>query len=57
MVTDPNISTTSGSESPTGTEDIIYVLRASDVVLWESGVRARVLPETKAALTSSPRPR
>ena len=36
--------------SPTGagTEDIVYVLRASDVVLWESGVRARVLPETKA---------
>ena len=24
------------------------VLRASDVVLWESGIRARVLPETKA---------
>jgi hypothetical protein len=48
VVTDPNISTTSGSESPTGTEDIVYVLRASDVVLWESGVRARVLPETKA---------
>jgi HK97 family phage major capsid protein len=48
VVTDPNISTTSGPESPTGTEDIIYVLRASDVVLWESGVRARVLPETKA---------
>jgi hypothetical protein len=48
VVTDPNISTTSGSESPGGTEDIIYVLRASDVVLRESGVRARVLPETKA---------
>lgn len=24
------------------------MLRASDVVLWESGIRARVLPETKA---------
>jgi HK97 family phage major capsid protein len=44
VVTDPNIATTSGA----GTEDIIYVLRASDVVLWESGIRARVLPETKA---------
>jgi HK97 family phage major capsid protein len=48
VVTDPNISTTSGSGSPAGIEDIVYVLRASDVVLWESGVRARVLPETKA---------
>jgi hypothetical protein len=27
---------------------IVYVLRASDVVVWESGIRARVLPETKA---------
>jgi HK97 family phage major capsid protein len=44
VVTDPNIATTSGA----GTEDIVYVLRASDVVLWESGIRARVLPETKA---------
>jgi HK97 family phage major capsid protein len=44
VVTDPNIATNSGA----GTEDIVYVLRASDVVLWESGVRARVLPETKA---------
>ena len=44
MVTDPNIATTSGA----GTEDIVCVLRASDVVLWESGIRARVLPDTKA---------
>jgi hypothetical protein len=44
VVTDPNIATTSGG----GTEDIIYVLRASDIVLWESGIRARVLPEVKA---------
>lgn len=48
VVTDPNITTSAGSETPTGTEDIIYVLRASDLVLWESGIRARVLPETKA---------
>jgi HK97 family phage major capsid protein len=46
VVTDPNLETNLG----TGTnEDPIYVLRASDIVLWESGVRARVLPETKAA--------
>ena len=46
IVTDPNITTTAGG-SP-GDQDIIYVLRASDLVLWESGVRARVLPEVKA---------
>jgi HK97 family phage major capsid protein len=49
VVTDPNISTTSGSEYASyGDEDVIYVLRASDIVLWESGIRARVLPETRA---------
>jgi HK97 family phage major capsid protein len=51
VVTDPNISITDGGtgSGTGGTDDIIYVLRASDVVLWESGIRARVLPETKAA--------
>ena len=44
VVTDPNIGITSGA----GTEDVIYVVRASDIVLWESGVKARVLPETRA---------
>ena len=48
VVTDPNITTTAGVGTAPGTNDIILVLRASDVVLWESGVRARVLPETKA---------
>lgn len=43
VVTDPGIPT-----NVNGTEDVIYVLRASDLVLWESGIRARVLPETKA---------
>jgi HK97 family phage major capsid protein len=47
VVTDPNITTTAGG-SP-GTQDLIYVARVSDLVLWESGIRARVLPETKAA--------
>jgi HK97 family phage major capsid protein len=45
VVTDPNIETKLGTG---GDEDPVYVLRASDVVLWESGIRARVLPETKA---------
>jgi hypothetical protein len=50
VVTDPSISTQSGSEySSYGDEDCVYVLRASDLCLWESGVRARVLPETKAS--------
>lgn len=44
VVTDPNIPTNSGA----GTEDWIYVLRSSDLVLWEGGIRARVLPETLA---------
>lgn len=48
VVTDPNIGTTFGTETPSGTEDAIYVMRSSDIVLWESGIRARVLPETKA---------
>lgn len=45
VVTDPNLPTDGG----TGDEDPIYVLRASDLILWESGVRARVLPEVQAA--------
>jgi HK97 family phage major capsid protein len=46
VVTDPNIGTAYG----TGTnEDLIYVMRASDLYLWESGIRARALYETKAA--------
>jgi HK97 family phage major capsid protein len=50
VVTDPNITTISGIEYQSyGDEDVIYVLRASDLILWESGIRARVLPETKAA--------
>ena len=45
VVTDPGIPINVGAGSD---EDVIYVLRASDLVLWESGIRARVLPETKA---------
>ncbi|OBG70289.1 DNA primase [Mycobacterium sp. E3305] len=45
VVTDPNIPTNLGTGA---NEDPVYVLRASDIVLWESGIRARVLPEVKA---------
>lgn len=43
VITDPAIGTIYGAGS---NEDLIYVLRASDLVLWESGIRTRVLPET-----------
>jgi len=46
IITDPNITTTAGAGND---EDVIYVARSSDIVLWESGIRARVLPETRAA--------
>jgi HK97 family phage major capsid protein len=48
IVTDPNIRVTDGAGSPTGSSDTIWILRASDLLLWESGIRARVLPEVKA---------
>jgi HK97 family phage major capsid protein len=48
VVTDPNITTTAGVGTAAGTNDVIIVARTSDLVLWESGIRARVLPETKA---------
>ncbi|KDF02195.1 hypothetical protein Y900_025495 [Mycolicibacterium aromaticivorans JS19b1 = JCM 16368] len=49
VVTDPSIPTTLGAVGTTpGTEDAVYVMRASDLVLWESGIRARALPEIKA---------
>jgi HK97 family phage major capsid protein len=50
IVTDPNITTTSGGSGSTlGVNDEIYVLRSSDILLWESGIRARVLPEPRAS--------
>jgi hypothetical protein len=45
VVTDPNIPVTQG---PGNNEDPVFVVRASHLVLWEGGIRARVLPETKA---------
>lgn len=42
VITDPNIATNLG----TGTdEDVIYVQRSSDLMLFESGIRSRVLPD------------
>jgi HK97 family phage major capsid protein len=49
VVTDPSITIANGAETPVGDEDIIYVGRFSDLLLWESGVRARVLPEVAAS--------
>jgi HK97 family phage major capsid protein len=46
IITDPNLPTTLGSETPTGTEDPILVMRLTDSILWESGVRTRAMPET-----------
>lgn len=48
VVTDPSISVTNGSGSPTGTEDVVYVVRASDLVLFEGGVKARACVDTRA---------
>ena len=42
VVTDPSMPTTLGAST---TEDVIHVLRASDLLLWESTIRTRVLPE------------
>ncbi|MGV0838525.1 phage major capsid protein, partial [Mycolicibacterium thermoresistibile] len=45
VVTDPNIGTAYGTGDD---EDLAYVLRASDLLLYESGIRTRVLPEVGA---------
>ncbi|MGO9154891.1 phage major capsid protein [Mycobacterium sp.] len=41
VITDPNIPITLN-----GNQDPIFVARMSDLMLWESGIRARVLPQT-----------
>ncbi|HUR24001.1 MAG TPA: phage major capsid protein [Acidimicrobiales bacterium] len=41
VVTDPSVPITLGA----GTEDTIIVMRASDIWLWESTLRTRVLPD------------
>ncbi|MBO0676798.1 phage major capsid protein [Mycolicibacterium sp. S2-37] len=45
VVTDPNLPTTLGAGT---NEDVIHVLRASDLLLFESGIRARTLDQTRA---------
>ncbi|MGQ4513690.1 phage major capsid protein [Streptomyces sp. DW26H14] len=42
VITDPSIPTGLGAGTD---QDVIHVLRASDLLLYESGVRTRVLPE------------
>jgi HK97 family phage major capsid protein len=42
VLTDPNVPTNVGAGT---NEDVILVMRASDLLLWESGIRTRVLPE------------
>ncbi|MFD7793629.1 phage major capsid protein [Streptomyces sp. NPDC059759] len=42
VVTDPSMPTNLGAGT---NEDVIHVLRASDLILYESGIRSRVLPE------------
>jgi HK97 family phage major capsid protein len=42
VITDPSLPTTLGDDTD---EDVIHVLRASDALLYESGIRSRVLPE------------
>ena len=45
VVTDQNIPVDQGTGN---NEDPVFVLRPSDLVLWEGGIRARVMPETRA---------
>jgi HK97 family phage major capsid protein len=45
VVTDPNVPTNFGGGT---NQDPIYIARMSDLMLWESGIRARVLPQTLA---------
>jgi hypothetical protein len=42
VVTDPSMPTNLGAGT---NEDVVHVLRASDILLYESGIRSRVLPE------------
>lgn len=45
VVTDPNLPTTLGAGT---NEDVIHVLRVSDLLLFESSVRTRTLEQTRA---------
>ncbi|QBP29670.1 major capsid protein [Mycobacterium phage Typha] len=47
VVTDPNIGINYGDDGDGGPngEDVVYVQRSSDLMLFESGIKTRVLPE------------
>lgn len=45
VVTDPNLPTNLGTAT---NQDVVHVLRASDLLLFESSTRARALQETRA---------
>lgn len=45
VITDPNLPITLGAGT---NQDPILILRASDHILWESGIRTRAYPETLA---------
>jgi HK97 family phage major capsid protein len=42
VITDPSMPTLLGAST---TEDVIHIIRASDLLLFESGIRSRVLPD------------
>lgn len=42
VVTDPNMPTGLGAGT---NQDVVHILRASDLLLYESGIRSRVLPD------------
>jgi hypothetical protein len=42
VITDPNMPTTLGAGT---NEDVVHIIRASDLLLFESGIRTRVLPD------------
>ncbi|SMF86098.1 phage major capsid protein [Streptomyces sp. Amel2xC10] len=42
VITDPNMPTTVGAGT---NQDVVHIVRASDLLLYESGIRSRVLPD------------
>lgn len=50
VVTDPNITTTAGGTSGPGNQDVCYVQRSPDLLLFESGIRSRVMPEVSSGV-------
>jgi HK97 family phage major capsid protein len=50
IVTDPSVPTNLGYAA---NQDPVFVMRAEDLALWETGIRARVLMEPKASTLSA----